>query len=62
MPHPDVHRFEHLYRLTGRFIADSSKQALADAARILALNLAQYQAKCGERAAEEYAREGDQPG
>ena len=52
MPHPD--RFESLYRLADRLISDASEEDLAEAARILALNLAQYQAKLGELPAEEY--------
>ena len=41
MPHPDLDRFEQLYRLADRLIAEVSKDELAEAARILALNLAQ---------------------
>ena len=54
MPHPDLDRFESLYRLADRMISDASKNELAEAARILALNLAQYQAKFGELPSEEY--------
>lgn len=48
MPHPDLDRFEQLYRLADRRIADASNHDLAEAARILATNLAQYQSKYGE--------------
>ena len=54
MPHPDLDRFEHLYRLADGLIAESSKNDLAEAARILALNLVQYQDKFGELPAQEY--------
>lgn len=48
-------------------IAEASKGELAEAVRILALNLAQYQAKFGELPAEEYlslssARDGEDVG
>ncbi len=54
MPHPDLDRFEQLYRLADRVIAEASKDELAEGARILALNLAQYQGKYGELPAQEY--------
>ncbi len=54
MPHPDLDRFEQPYRLADRLIADASKEDLAEAARILALDLAQYQARYGEWPANEY--------
>ena len=54
MPHPALDRFEALYLLAVWLISDASKDELAEAARILALNLAQYQAKYGELPSEEY--------
>ena len=48
MTHPDLDRFEQLYRLADRLIGHATKDALAEAARVLPLNLAQYQAKYGE--------------
>jgi len=54
MCHLDLDRFERLYCLADKLIGKASKAALADAARILALNLAQYQAKYGKLPAEKY--------
>ena len=48
MAHPELNRFTQLYRLADKLIADASKEDGAEAARILALDLAQYQAKYGE--------------
>ena len=47
MTEPDVERCTKLYRLADKLIAEASKDELAEAARIFALNLAQYQAKYG---------------
>jgi len=54
MPHPDLDRFEQLYRLADKLLARADREALAEAARILALDLAQYQGKYGELPADEY--------
>jgi len=54
MAYPDLDRFDQLYRLADKLLAQADREALAEAARILALNLAQYQAKYGELPAEEY--------
>lgn len=48
MTHPDVDRFDRLYRLADKLIGEASKEELAEAARILALNLTPYQARHGE--------------
>ena len=54
MARPELDRFTRLYRLADKLIADASKEHVAEAARILALDLAQYQAKYGELPASEY--------
>jgi len=54
MAHSDLDRFEHLYRLADRLLAEAEREVLAETARILAMNLAQYQAKYGELPADEY--------
>ncbi len=46
MAHPDLDRFEQLYRLAGKLIAE--------AACILALDFAQHRAKYGELPADEH--------
>ena len=54
MSHPDLDRFEHLYSLADKLMGEANGDDLAEVARILALNLAQYQAKHGELSAEAY--------
>lgn len=54
MAHPDLDRVEQLYRLADKLLAQADREALAEAARILALNLTQYQGKCGELPADGY--------
>lgn len=54
MAHPDIDRFERLYRLADKLIADADKANLAKAARILSLDLAQYHVKYSELPADEY--------
>lgn len=54
MPHPELDRFERLYRRADQLLDKASKEDVAEAARILAINLAQYQAKYGELPAREY--------
>ena len=40
MAHPDLDRFTQFYRLADKLIANASKADLAEATRILALDLA----------------------
>lgn len=54
MAHPEVDSFTQLYRLADKLIADANKANSAEAARILAVDLAQHQAKYGELPADEY--------
>ncbi len=51
---PELERFEQLCRLADKLIADASKDDVAEAARILALDLAQCRARYGELPAAEY--------
>ena len=48
MAHSEVDRFEQIYRSADKLIAEADKEDLAEAARIPALDLAQYQARYGE--------------
>ncbi len=54
MADDEMERFEQLYRLAERLIVKATKDALAEAARIPDLNLAQCQTKYGELPADEY--------
>jgi len=45
---PDLERIEQYYRLIERMIEEVDKQTLAEAARMLALNVAHYRSKFGE--------------
>ncbi len=54
MADDEIERFEQLYRLADKLIAEADKEDVAEAARILALDLAQFQAKYGEFPADEY--------
>ena len=54
MPNDEIERFKALYGLADKLIAEADKDDVAEAARILALNLAQYQAKHGELPSDEY--------
>ena len=54
MAHPELDRFEALCRLADKLIAEADKEDVAEGARVLTLNLAQYQAKDGEILADEY--------
>ncbi len=53
MADDETDRFEQLYRLADKLIAQADKEDVAEAARILALDLAQYQAMYGELPAAE---------
>ena len=44
----DLSTFEHYYKLADTLIAQSTKEQLAECARLLALNLAHHQALHGE--------------
>jgi hypothetical protein len=44
----DLSEFKQYYLLADRLIGESSKEELAECARVLALNVAHYQAKFGE--------------
>ena len=44
----DLSEFKQYYLLADRLIEESSKEELAECARVLALNVAHYQAKFGE--------------
>ena len=44
----DLATFEHYYKLTDLLIEQSTKEQLAESARLLALNVAHYQMKYGE--------------
>jgi hypothetical protein len=44
----DLSRFEQYYKLADMLIEKSSKEQLAECARLLALNLAHYKARHGE--------------
>ena len=44
----DLSMFEHYYKLADTLIAQSTKEQLAECARLLALNLAHHQALHGE--------------
>jgi hypothetical protein len=44
----DLSNFEHYYQLADTLIAQSTKEQLAECARLLALNLAHHQALHGE--------------
>ena len=54
MAHPELDRFAQLYRLADKLIAEASKDDVAEAARILALDLAQYKAMYGVLPADSY--------
>jgi hypothetical protein len=47
-PHSDLDRIEQFYRFADKFPAPANRAALAEAARILALNLVQYQSSSGK--------------
>ncbi len=51
---PDLDRFAQTYTLADKLISDISKEDLAEVARILAMNLAQYQKRFGELPASDY--------
>ncbi len=44
---PDLTTFQQYYALADRLIAQSSKEAVAECARLLALNLAHYEMRYG---------------
>jgi len=44
----DITRFQHYYKLADQLIEKSSKDDIAEAARLLALNVAHYQSKYGK--------------
>ena len=50
---PDFERFKQYYRLIERMIKEVEKEVLAEAARILAMNIAHYRSKYGELPLEE---------
>ena len=50
---PDFERFKQYYRLIERMIEEVEKEVLAEAARILAMNVAHYRSKYGELPLEE---------
>ncbi len=54
MPRPDIDRFKQFYRVADKLVRDVTKEEVAEAARILALNLTQYQARYCELSAQEY--------
>ena len=49
----DFERFKQYYRLIERMIEEVEKEVLAEAARILAMNVAHYRSKYGEIPLEE---------
>ncbi len=51
---PDLDRFAQDYNLADKLIADISKEDLAEVARILAMNLAQYRKRFGDLPASDY--------
>ncbi len=54
MAHPELDRFEQLYRLAGKLVAEADNEEVAEAARILAPELAQFQTKYRELLADEH--------
>ena len=50
---PDFERYKQYYRLIERMITEVEKKVLAEAARILAMNVAHYRSKYGELPLEE---------
>lgn len=44
----DLAAFEEYYKLADRLITEASKEQIAECARLLALNLAHYQARHGD--------------
>ena len=50
---PDFERFKQYYRLIERMIKEVDKETLAEAARMLAMNVAHYRSKYGELPLEE---------
>ena len=50
---PDFERFRQYYRLIERMIEEVDKETLAEAARMLAMNIAHYRSKYGELPLEE---------
>ena len=50
---PNFKRFKQYYRLIERMIEEVDKETLAEAARILAMNIAHYRSKYGELPLEE---------
>ena len=50
---PDIDRFKQYYRLIERMIEEVDKETLAEAARMLAMNVAHYRSKYGELPLEE---------
>ena len=50
---PDIERFKQYYRLIERMIEEVDKETLAEAARMLAMNVAHYRSKYGELPLEE---------
>ena len=50
---PDFERFKQYYRLIEMMIKEVEKEVLAEAARILAMNVAHYRSKYGELPLEE---------
>ena len=50
---PDFERFKQYYRLIERMIEEVEKEVLAEAAQILAMNVAHYRSKYGELPLEE---------
>ena len=53
MADEEMEGFRTLYRLADKLIAQADKEGVSEAARILALNLAQYQAMYGKLPADE---------
>ena len=50
---PDFERFKQYYKLIERMIEEVDKETLAEAARLLAMNIAHYRSKYGELPLEE---------
>ena len=50
---PDFERFKQYYRLVKMMIKETEKEVLAEAAQILAMNVAHYRSKYGELPLEE---------
>ena len=46
---PDFERFKQYYRLIERMIEEMEKEVLAEAARMLAMNVAHYRSEFGNR-------------